>query len=133
MFKIWIRNHAGEKRTVFPNENYDSTWEPTGEIDQDGVAISELSRQADQKIQSWAAAFGVSSADFLKAAAVALGIPPCSFCQLRDKVLHRIDELGKVKAFWMLAKSVAIQAQFWKGREKKQEELEALEKMLPEN
>lgn len=37
---------------------------------------------------------GVSADVFITAAAKALGIPKCSKCQERSKILRRIDEIG---------------------------------------
>lgn len=49
--------------------------------------------------------------DFISWAAKRLNIPECELCNLRNEVLHKIKELGFMKAFSLLARSAIAQAQ----------------------
>lgn len=54
----------------------------------------------------FASFFGMAVSDFIESATGALGIPPCPVCQMRKLVLHRIKELGVMRATLLLVMSL---------------------------
>ena len=54
--------------------------------------------------------FGMGLAEFITFCAKVFGIKPCSSCEMRRLILHRIGELGIKKALWMIFKTFKAQS-----------------------
>jgi hypothetical protein len=113
-YKIQIRARDGTMRTassendIKPGET--AYFEPILNADE-YLAKPGANESKDDigLLLRFASFFGMSVAEFISAAAKVLGIPPCTACQRRNEVLHRIKELGMMKSMFLLMKSLKAQ------------------------
>ena len=115
----WVVIHGPDgKRRVKPGEQF--RLEPGERVvgmERDGQA------ETGDLISELAARLGIAAADLIGLGAKALGIEPCPTCQMRDKVLRRIREIGVGKAAWLLWRTI-------KGASLTSEEMENLDREL---
>jgi len=113
-YRIQIQGRDGVMRTAESEQEIKAGetayFEPILDADE-YVTKPEANESQDDTglLLRFASFFGMSVGDFIVAAAHVLGIPSCRACELRNKVLHRIKELGIMKCMFLLMKSLKAQ------------------------
>lgn len=97
--KVDLPNDEIEYTTIVVPENGEyNRLEPLSE----DLAFDKVAK----RFEKTASHFGVSMADFIETAAKAFGIPHCSTCELRKRILYAMDKLGKWRAFRLIWKTI---------------------------
>lgn len=99
--------NTGETRELRPGEVFRAPWKVKGTPKI--IAKKEAADKQLVLLDKISKFCGLSTAHFIKIAALVLKIPPCASCQLRFRILSEIHKIGWLKAATMIKKSINAQ------------------------